>query len=220
VPVDVTGDSKTDFVVVRNTGGGPSGALTWFLAQNLRVAGRAPADFDGNGRTDFALVRNTGGGPSGALTWFVESSRVTRRVQADFTGDGKTDLAVVRNTGGGPSGALTWLVRNGYTPFTDDDLTAGVTPVRAVHVTELRNRIDAVRARYGLEVYAYGPAVGPGSTTIRVQQILDLREALRQAYVAAGRAAPTYTDPTPIAGTTIVKAVHITELRAALTAIE
>src|SRR6516164_971169 len=33
-PVDFNGDGKTDFVVVRNTGGGANGQLTWFYAQN------------------------------------------------------------------------------------------------------------------------------------------------------------------------------------------
>jgi hypothetical protein len=54
---------------------------------------------------------------------------------------------------------------------------------------------------------------------IRAPHITDLRTALAQAYLAFGQTPPTYTDPGLGAGTTI-KAVHIAELRAALTAIE
>ena len=48
-------------------------------------------------------------------------------------------------------------------PFTDDNLTAGTSLIRAVQITELRTRIDALRARYGLPLFQWtgGPLV-PG----------------------------------------------------------
>lgn len=105
-------------------------------------------------------------------------------------------------------------------PFTDDPLTAGSTAIRAVHLTELRTRIDAVRVTRQLSGYAWtGVTVTAGSTLIQAAHITELREALRQAYVAAGLTPPTYTDPGLAAGTA-VKAVHIAELRAAVIAIE
>jgi len=46
-----------------------------------------------------------------------------------------------------------------------------------------------------------------------------MRSALNQAYQAAGRAAPTYTDPVLGAGLTPARAAHIAELRAAVQAL-
>jgi hypothetical protein len=49
--------------------------------------------------------------------------------------------------------------------------------------------------------------------------VLELRTALAQAYVAAGRPEPAYPSPTPAAGGSIL-AVHISELRTAVRALE
>ena len=113
-------------------------------------------------------------------------------------------------------------VRNVYlrTGFTDAPLAAGATVIRAVHITELRTRIDVQRAISGLAAYGWTDlTLSPGTTIVRVQHILDLREALRQAYVARSLPAPVYVDPNLVAGTW-VKAVHIQQLRNYLRAIE
>lgn len=87
------------------------------------------------------------------------------------------------------------------------------------HVTELRDRIDALRVRFGLAAFAWtDPAAG--STAIRAQHVADLRAALSQAYTAAGRPLPTYSDPTPTAGVTVIRASDIAEIREAVEAIE
>jgi CSLREA domain-containing protein len=109
------------------------------------------------------------------------------------------------------------------TQFTDDPLTVGITTVKAVHVTELRIRIDAVRIARGLSGYAWtDSSLDPGASFIRAQHIIDLRTALGQAYVQAGRTPPTYaTDPPPdLAPGVVVKAAHLAEIRAAILAIE
>lgn len=105
--------------------------------------------------------------------------------------------------------------------FTDDPLVPGVTPVRGVHITELRTRIASLRARYALPVVVWtDPTLTAGSTTIRAVHVTELRAALQAVYVAAGRAVPSFTDPVLTAGVTSIRAVHITELRAAVVAIE
>ena len=48
----------------------------------------------------------------------------------------------------------------------------------------------------------------------------ELRTALGQAYVGCGQSAPTFSDATLTAGIMVIKAVHITELRAAVIALE
>jgi 6-phosphogluconolactonase (cycloisomerase 2 family) len=109
-------------------------------------------------------------------------------------------------------------------PFIDDPLTALPAlsrVIKAAHITELRSRVDSVRAQYGLAPYAYtGPVLTPGVTVIQAAHIIDLRAALAEVYAAAGSAAPIYTDPALGSGTIVVKAVHIMELRAVVINIE
>ncbi len=106
-------------------------------------------------------------------------------------------------------------------PFTDDPLRPGVTPIRTVHFTELRERINALREANGLGRFGWtDPALRAGATGIRLVHLRELRLALANAYTAAGRPVPRWTDPAPTAGTTRIRAVHLTELRAAVVALE
>ncbi|HKP71270.1 MAG TPA: VCBS repeat-containing protein [Pyrinomonadaceae bacterium] len=129
--VDFNGDGKTDFAVVRNTGGGAGGQITWFI----NLAGTAttyasawgistdffiPEDYDGDDKTDIAIWRP---GASGVASFYILNSNgnVLRveafgqggdepRVVGDYDGDGKADLAVYR--GGENSGdPSTWYFR-------------------------------------------------------------------------------------------------------------
>ena len=106
-------------------------------------------------------------------------------------------------------------------PFTDDPLVPGVTPIRAVHFTELRTRIDAVRAAAGLGRFAWtDPVLRAGVTRVRLVHLLQMRSVLAAAYRAAGRPAPRWADAAPTGGTTPIRAVHLTELRTAVLALE
>jgi hypothetical protein len=107
-----------------------------------------------------------------------------------------------------------------FAGFTDAALTAGATVIRAVHVTELRVRIDALRNRFGLVAFNWtDPSLGAG-TIARALHLADLRTAIAQAYVAAGRAAPTFSNPTLSPQSSVIRAVHIIELREAVVALE
>ena len=106
-------------------------------------------------------------------------------------------------------------------PFTDDPIVPGVTPVRAVHFTELRGRIDVLRSEAGLARFRWtDPELRAGVTRVRRVHLLELRAALVEAYSASGRAAPRWTDASPAAGSTPIRALHLTELRAAVLALE
>jgi len=106
-------------------------------------------------------------------------------------------------------------------PFTDDPLQPGVTPVKAVHFTELRTRIDVLRSAAGLLRFSWtDPVLRPGVTRVRGVHLVELRSALTEAYSAAGRAAPRWTDASPPSGSTPIRALHVTELRAAVLALE
>ena len=103
--------------------------------------------------------------------------------------------------------------------FTDEPLVTGVTLIRAVHIVELRSRVDAQRVRFGLQPFSWSDASLPAGTPVRAAHIVELRTALTQAYTGAMQTAPAYTDPGLAAGTPI-RAVHVIELRSAVRALE
>lgn len=130
-PLDFNGDGKTDWVVVRNVGGGANGQLRWFyslnggggtVAYDWGLAGDSlvAADYDGDGKTDIAVWR-----PGQALTaafYILQSQTNTVRVEAfgqsgddpsvvgDYNGDRKADLAVYR-PGATVGAQSTWFYR-------------------------------------------------------------------------------------------------------------
>jgi len=177
--------------------GGPAATVDLAYATNTSGAGLTTIVNDVAASAG-QYVWNTSGVPNG--TYFVRA----------IIGDGTDSLT---HWSSGPL-----VIAN--QPFTDSVLTAGVSTVRAVHINELRTRIDAIRASYLLGAFSYtNPTLVVGTTEIQAQHIVDLRTALAQAYAAAGITAPTYTDPV-LSGGILVKAVHIAELRAAVVAIE
>ncbi len=115
-PLDYDGDGRTDATVVRNTGGGASGQITWFsrnssngnlvstafgLASDFFVDG----DFDGDGKSDITVWRS---GTQGYF-YILQSQTNTLRIDTfgqtgddpsvvgDYTGDGKADPAIYRS---------------------------------------------------------------------------------------------------------------------------
>lgn len=105
--------------------------------------------------------------------------------------------------------------------FIDRTLTGGQTTIKAVHIMELRARIDVIRSAKFLQAFQWGAALTGGSSVPLAQHILDLRQALREAYEKAPMLLPLpiYTLPDPAAAGKIL-AIHIKEIRAAVLAIE
>ena len=167
-----------------------------------------------------------------ALTYTVSTSapRVVAvraagvRVALTAVGEGTATIRVTATDPGGLSAIQSFTVTVSTTvsgSFTDDPLQPGVTPVKAVHFTELRMRIDALRSAAGLLWFSWtDPVLRAGVTRVRRVHLLELREALAAAYVAAGRAPPRWTDVSPAARATPIRALHVTELRAAVLALE
>ena len=146
------------------------------------------------------------------------------RMTLTAVGVGRATIQVTATDPGGLSATQAFTVTVVVTVtggFTDDPIVAGVTPVRAVHFTELRAHIDALREAAGLGRFRWtDPVLRAGVTPVRLVHLLELREALGAAYTAAGRAPPRWTDAAPAAGTTPIRAAHLTELRAAVVALE
>ncbi len=146
---DFTGTGRSSYLVVRNTGGGSTGAITWFVQNNdgtttgtqqnfiLGIATDffVPGDFDGDGIYDAAVWT---AGAAGIAHYTVRrSSRPTDTPLivvfgqtgddaahiGDYDGDGFDDFAVYRSgaSAGNPSHTLVHLTRGGA----DRNLTTG-----------------------------------------------------------------------------------------------
>jgi hypothetical protein len=109
----------------------------------------------------------------------------------------------------------TCLANSGSPLFSDHWLSVGTSPIKAVHIAELRTRINAQRQRFLLGLFTFTDgSLSIGSSSIKGTHITELRTALLQAYAAAGGAQPgAFTDPALQAGTTLIKLIHIQELR-------
>jgi hypothetical protein len=95
--------------------------------------------------------------------------------------------------------------------FTDNPLVAGVTPLKAAHLTELRAAVDAVRVLSGLTGAAWTDT-NPAGVPIKALHIQELRTNLDQALALLSRPMAPYTDPSLTTAIRILT-VHIEELR-------
>jgi hypothetical protein len=138
-----------------------------------------------------------------------------------FVGEVAMDKAANIRSKPAEAVAQWWFDRFSTRPlrvFADTPLARGVSVVRSVHMTELRERVDGVRTTAGLAAYPWSESVAPAGV-IRAQHFDELRQALSQAYSAQGRRLPTYTDLALQAGMPI-RLEHMEELRVAVQALE
>ena len=153
----------------------------------------------------------------------ARSSRSRSAVETDVQ---EVRYEVAANSGTERTGTLRIAgklvrIRQAGVRFNDDPIVAGSTPVRAIHILELRTRIDILRRREGLAAFPWTDnALVPEVTPIVAAHLSDLRTALQAAYEAAEWTVPSYTDPAIAPGAVAIRAVHLTELRAAVVALE
>ena len=95
--------------------------------------------------------------------------------------------------------------------FTDDPVVAQSTIVKLVHVTELRTAVNAFRSAAGLSALAADGTIAAGAL-VRAQHLTALRTGLDQARAALVMSMLTWTDASP----SLIKAVHVNELRTAV----
>lgn len=183
--VDFNGDNKTDYAVVRNTGGGSGGQLTWFINNGTTSSGFAwgisgdefvPEDYDGDNKTDIAVWRP--GAPTVAAFYILQSSTNTLRLElfgqtgddpsvvGDYDGDNKADIAVYRAVTGGQS---TWYYRGsnanpgGNTTFVPWGI-AGDFPIPGDFDGDGKNDFVVQRPTSGAGVFWTRTATGAVST--------------------------------------------------------
>jgi hypothetical protein len=99
------------------------------------------------------------------------------------------------------------------TRFADDPLVPGVTPVKAIHLLQLRTAINRAHTLAGLGEVAFTPPLTAGTTTIVPPHVTDLRDAIDAARNALVLSALNYTNSTITSGTTPILAAHVSELR-------
>jgi hypothetical protein len=160
------------------------------------------------GATSYEIHRSSLNSAYTLLTTIMGTTHNDGGLTAD-----RTYLYKVRALGpGGPSG-FSSMDPATTTIFTDDPLNAG-TAVKAMHVTQLRTAVNAMRAAApGLGPQAFtDPGLGVG-TLIKRLHITELRTALDQARAAIGLPAIAYVDPVITAGATTIKAAHVIDLR-------
>ena len=77
--------------------------------------------------------------------------------------------------------------------FTDSTLTAGTSPVKALHMTELQDRVNTLRTFYGLSAYSFttitAGTTGLSGWTAHVNQI---RTAIEDVCTASGKTHATW----------------------------
>src|SRR5687768_7110059 len=95
--------------------------------------------------------------------------------------------------------------------FTDNPLTVGTTPVKAVHMTELRQAVNAVRAAANLSAATWTDPTLSTSVPIKAVHVTELRSNLDAALTALGISTSAYTDPS-LTGI-VIKKVHVDEVR-------
>ena len=98
--------------------------------------------------------------------------------------------------------------------FEDDPFAAPptLTPVRAQHVLQLRQAINAVRHTVpSMQDYSWTQPITAGSTLIKANDIEEMRTALDQALNALNLTAGGYTNSSLT--NVLIQKIHITQLR-------
>ena len=214
------------------SGGGCSGTGTCTVTMNADTTITATFNLQ-----TFTLTVSEAGSASGTVTSSPAGINCGGDCTENYSGTSVTLTASPAGgstfagwSGGGCSGMGTCTVTmNANTTitatyskiFTDDPLTLQVTPVKVVHITELREAINTLRSNNGLGAFSFTDStLTAGVTQVRAVHLTDLRTALNGVYDALVLTRPTYTDPTIVAGVTEIKAVHISEIRSAVRAVE
>ncbi|MFZ2490688.1 MAG: hypothetical protein WA208_04305 [Thermoanaerobaculia bacterium] len=176
---------------------------------------------DGTTTTSVALAWNT---VSGATTYkiFRSSTYPTFTQIGSTSGTSHTDSTVtsgnaylytVRASDGSTDSSDSSAELATTIAFTDPTLTPQATAIRAVHWSQMRTAVNAVRTLAGLPSYSFTDPTLSSSVTISAVHLSELRAALDAARSQIGIASLTYTDAELTARSTTAKGAHLNELR-------
>ena len=159
------------------------------------------------GASQYELQRNSGGGYATIATLGGLSFNDTGRAASS------SFVYRVRALGGGGAASAYSTADVATTiMFTDPSLSAG-TPVRVVHINELRTAALAFLGVAGIASEAFTDTIEPG-VPVKAVHVSEIRSAVSAARSWFGLPALSWTDAS-LDGAT-VKAVHITQLRNAV----
>jgi hypothetical protein len=212
----------------------PQLSKEYIYAGGKLVAIEEPTTSAGSGPAPTNLLATATSGTSVSLTWTAPTGSITSyQVERSQSINGPytaltPDPTTTSFTDSTASAGVAYLYRvraayagGGYSNysdkdlattivFTDDPLTVNVTPIKATHLTELRQAVNAVRSAGALSASTWTDASLTGMT-IKGLYVQELRTSLDQALTALGMSTPAYTD-TSLPGVSIKK-VHVEELR-------
>jgi hypothetical protein len=155
------------------------------------------------GATEWEVVRGTNAPILVATNSFTDNTAVANttyiyKVRALDSSDRRSPFSA-------PEAATTIV-------FTDDPLVVGTTRVKAVHLTQLRQAVNAMRTAAGLSAATFTDASLAPPIRVKAVHVQELRNALAAARTALALPALTFTDPT-LNSTVKIKAAHVQELR-------
>jgi RHS repeat-associated protein len=206
--------------------GGQGGTMSYDLAGNLTTdtyTGAGSRSYDAENRMTSA---GSAGASPAVYTYSPDGQRVRRRVNGVETWhvygmDGEL-LAEYAPSGATLSPQKEYGYRNGQLlvttsaaagswgsapVFANNPLVVGETSVQALHITQLRDAINALRGHMSMPAYSWQYSATT-SDWISANPILDMRTALDQAL-----GAPSTGHSAGLAQGQPIKAVHIQELR-------
>lgn len=177
------------------------------------TVGGSPVRIAGTGFA--AGVGVTFGGVPATGVVVASATAITAAIPAHTAGT--VDVAVTNSDAQTATLAGGFTFVEGFPVFTDDPLRPRSTPVLALHLTELREWVQALRTRHSLAPASWAiPSIVGRSTIIRAVHVTELRTAIDEVFVAAGRLTPTYSSMAIVGRSSVVKAADLNELRAAI----
>ncbi len=156
-----------------------------------------------SGASSYEIYRSSNGGSLGLVT-------ATSSLSHTDTGLASNRTYLYRVRAIGASGVLSYSNLDPATTvmFTDPTILAGVTPVKATHILQLRTAVNAMRTAAVLPSQNFVDTSLSGAR-IKAVHIAQLREALAAARSAIGLPPVSYSVP----GLSVVRASHINDLR-------
>jgi hypothetical protein len=113
----------------------------------------------------------------------VPGRKIVMRRTAALTEAGVQNISIsATDTLGAASGAASRSFSYAVASWTDTSLVVNTTPIRAVHMQELRNAVDLILAYYGLSSYPWAETLSAGMTSLAgwTSHVLEIRTAIEQ----------------------------------------